>query len=194
MASGSIVISGETVSYTTSLSGPGSFTGSDDTSGHIIFDNNGLTTPTVWTIQFDKPIIFEAFSHTLTTPWFDSGEVYKITSSGANFTVDNPDNSLNIVSGTYSDEVVFSATTSARNNNKLWSINSTLLTSVSISYQQNTQNQGAIQIAVKCIAHNTVSPTPMPTSIPTPGKIYIQYIYHLCLFIYIYTNLMLIEK
>ncbi|WP_408030714.1 Calx-beta domain-containing protein, partial [Tenacibaculum xiamenense] len=154
-STGSIVIGGKTVNFTTSLTGPGSFTGSNNSSGHITFDNNNTPSPpTVWTITFDTPVSFEAFSKT-TGAWFDDGETWKITSSGATFTVDNPDNSLNIVSGVYTNEVVFGSPVSGSNDNKLWSIKSSLLTSVSISYEQSVNNAGAIQIAVNCIATDT---------------------------------------
>ncbi|WP_176829801.1 Calx-beta domain-containing protein [Tenacibaculum sp. MAR_2009_124] len=155
LSNGSILIGGKTVNFTTSLTGPGGFTGSNNSSGHISLDNNNTpSVPTVWTITFDTPVSFEAFSKT-TGAWFDDGETWKITSSGATFTVDNPDNSLNIASGVYTNEVVFGSPVSGSNDNKLWNIKSSLLTSVSISYEQSVNNSGAIQIAVNCIAPDT---------------------------------------
>ncbi len=160
VSSGNITIGSESVGYTTSITGPGTFTGSNNSSGHISFDNNNvLSPPTVWTIVFDKPITFEAFSKT-TGAWFDNGELWTISATGAIFTVENPDNSLNITSGTYYDQVSFRSPSSGSNSNKLWNIKSSLINQISISYEHPTgDNASAIQIAINCISKDSDNDT-----------------------------------
>ncbi|WP_103072122.1 PKD-like domain-containing protein [Aquimarina sediminis] len=150
LGTGSITIGGKTVNYTTSLTGPGSITGSNNTSGHITFNNGGSAAPTVWTITFDEWVTFEAFSKT-TGAWFDNGETWIMSAPGATFTVDNPDNSLNLATGVYTNEITFASPVPGTNNNKLWTINTNYIKELTISYQQPASNSGAIQIALNCI-------------------------------------------
>ncbi|SEC95442.1 SprB repeat-containing protein [Tenacibaculum sp. MAR_2009_124] len=153
--SGTIVINGVNVNYQTSLSGPGFFSGSSDGSGHINMGNltGNYSTPTEWTITFDKEISLEMFSknYSVWSYWFDSGENFVISSPGETFTVDNPDNSLNVAAGEYNDTLSFRPSTAETNNNRQWSIKSSPLNTFTISYVNVNRNATAFSLAANCV-------------------------------------------
>ncbi len=154
-----IDVNGVDVNVNIATNGIGSISGS---SNGNLYQNNGDHTDNIneVIINFDVPVLVVIKSKVNSNDaWFAKNDNYNISDYGNNFELSDPNNDLNVTSTSPKNFIKFTSVAANQNNyNDDWTITTKKLTSsLTIKYQnpEQTNNGGAINIGIICVAHDT---------------------------------------